>query len=452
MLALSRRLFLSFAATVLVTLSAQAQQSASPPPPKDPPVVFVHGNGDTAALWIAQIWRFESNGYARDQLFAINLKHPSARTDDAKPQEGRSSTEDVMKELAAYVADVKRQTGADKVALVGNSRGANTIRNYVRNGGGKEHVSHVVLGGGVNHGILKSDTAMLGSEFNGNSDFIKRLNDGPSEVVDGVKFMTIRSDRYDKYAQPDGLFIGMAGQPTGISYDGPELKGAVNFVLDGLDHREVSYALSSFVETYRFITGRVPARLEILPQTEAVLNGNVTGITAGAYDNIGVADAKVEIFEVDPRTGARLGEAAHSKTTGADGAWGPFAARSDAYYEFVVAVPGQPITHIYRSPFPRGSNVVHLRPARLAKGDEEAGSVITITRPRGYFGHGRDVFTLDGKTPGGINEGVPGASTGKLVLPAGPPRAVPVRFNLESFAVQSWPASEKRLVLAEFTY
>jgi hypothetical protein len=27
-----------------------------------------------------------------------------------------------------------------------------------------------------------------------------------------------------------------------------------------------------------------------------------------------------------------------------------------------------------------------------------------------------------------------------------------VRFNLESFAVQSWPVSEKRLVIAEFHY
>jgi triacylglycerol lipase len=96
--------------------------------------------------------------------------------------------------------------------------------------------------------------------------------------------------------------------------------------------------------------------------------------------------------------------------------------------------------------------VVHLRPARMAKDDEAAGSVITITRPRGYFGHGRDIFTIDGKTPPGVNEGVPGVSTGKLALPAAAPRAVPVRFNLESFAVQSWPVAEKRLVIAEFHY
>lgn len=418
----------------------------------DPPIVFVHGNGDTAALWIAQIWRFESNGYARDRLQAIDIKYPSARSVDAKPQEGRSSAAEAMQQLADFVAEVKRKTGASKVALVGNSRGANTIRNYVKNGGGKEHVSHVVLGGGVNRGVIISDTALVGSEFNGASDFMRQLNDGPSEVVDGVRFMTLRSEKDDKYAQPDGLFIGMAGKPTGISFDAAALKGAENVVLAGLDHREVSYAPAAFVHTYRFITGRLPDRVEILPEATAVLNGKVTGLTAGSYDNIGVAGAKVTIYAVDPRTGKRLGGAVHSKTAGPDGVWGPFTTPTDSYLEFIVEVPDQPITHIYRSPFPRGSDVLHLRPARFGKGEEGAASVVNISRPRGYFGHGRDIFLIDGVVPEGVNKGVPGASTARLVLPEGPPRSVPVRFNLESFAVQSWPKAENRLVIAEFHY
>jgi len=67
---------------------------------------------------------------------------------------------------------------------------------------------------------------------------------------------------------------------------------------------------------------------------------------------------------------------------------GTFHAKPDAYYEFVIQVPGHAITHIYRSPFPRSSDIVHLRPANLAKGEEAAGSVVVINRPRGYFGHG----------------------------------------------------------------
>ena len=436
---------LAFAALAAIPNLGRAQSS-------DPPIVFVHGNGDTAALWIAQIWHFESNGYPRDRLLALNLRYPSARSVDDKPQEGRSSTAEAMKELADFVATAKQKTGAAKVALVGNSRGANIIRNYVKNGGGKDHVSHVVLGGGVNHGVLLSDTILVGSEFNGSGAFMKQLNEGPDEVVEGVRFMTLRSDSQDKYAQPDGRFLGMPGKPTGLTYDAPALKGAENVVLAGLDHRETSYATAAFVETYRFITGRAPSRLEILPEAEPVLNGQINGITAGTYDNLPVAGAKLTIYAVDPRTGQRLGDAVHSKTAGTDGLWGPFKGRSDAFYEMVIEISGQLTTHIYRSPFPRGSEVVHVRPAIAAKGDETAGSVVTISRPRGYFGQGRDIFLIDGAVPAGVNDGVPGVSNGRLVLPAGPPRTIPVRFNLESFAVMSWPAAENRQVIAEFHY
>ena len=142
----------------------------------------------------------------------------------------------------------------------------------------------------------------------------------------------------------------------------------------------------------------------------------------------------------------------HAKTTGADGLWGPFNARPDAWYEFVIAVPGQAITHIYRSPFPRSSDIVHLRPLSLAKGDAAAGSVVMINRPRGYFGHGRDTFLLDGKVPPGINQGVPGTSSGKLLLPPAPLRPVPARFNDESITLQNWPAKDNHISIAEFHY
>src|SRR5215470_6460580 len=49
-----------------------------------PAVVFVHGNGDSSALWINNIWRFEANGYKRNQLFAIDFPYPSARRDDSR--------------------------------------------------------------------------------------------------------------------------------------------------------------------------------------------------------------------------------------------------------------------------------------------------------------------------------------------------------------------------------
>ena len=446
MLVMFRRAFLVLLAAIATSWAVPAL-AADP----DPPIVFVHGNGDTAGLWITTIWRFESNGYDRNRLFAIDLKNPNARTVDATAQEGRSSTQEVMQQLSAFVDDVLKKTGAKKVALVGNSRGANTIRNYVKNGGGAAKVSHVVLGGGVNHGVLVSDAVLVGSEFNGSSEFMKQLNGGADEVVAGVKFMTIRSDKNDKYAQPDGLFVGMPGKPTGIGYDGPALKGATNIVIANIDHRETSFSPQAFVATYKFITGRDPKK-DITREAKPVLNGVVTGITGGAYDNVPVNGAKVEIYKIDAKTGERQGKPVLSKTTGADGVWGPFTGQSNAYYEFVIEVPGQPITHIYRSPFTRGSNYVYLRPAQIDKADASAGSVVVMSRPRGYFGVDRDRMSLDGKPPQGVNPGVPGASTAKVVLPAAPQRTVVAIFRSETIPARNWPLADKHISIAEFTY
>ena len=92
---------------------------------------------------------------------------------------------------------------------------------------------------------------------------------------------------------------------------------------------------------------------------------------------------------------------------------------------------------------------MHLRPATFAKGDEGAGAVVVMSRPRGYFGVGRDKFTLDGKVPPGISDGVPAVSTGKLAFDAGP-RTVPAVFNNETIATRTWPAKDNHLVIAEF--
>ena len=445
---LSRRTVLGAAAATLAPAVALAQR---PPADAGPPVVmFVHGNGDSSALWINNIWRFEANGYKRNQLFAIDFAYPSARRADAKPEPFRSSSEDQMKELASLVAQALKATRRRKLALVGSSRGGNAIRSYLRNGGGAEFVSHAVLCGTPNKGVVNSDSLLIGSEFNGAFPFLKGLNGGPDDLVRGVEMMAIRSDTNDKFSQPDGRFVGAPGKPTGVGYDSSELRGAKNVILDGLDHREVAFNKLAFAAMYEFIASKPPASMFIAQEPMPTLSGRVTGIADGLYTNLPVAGAEVEIHEVDPKTGERKQSAPlHRRVTGEDGVWGPFVGRSDAYYEFVLRIAAQPITHTYRSPFLRSSDVVHLRPGELAKGDETAGAVVTMSRPRGYFGVGRDKFSLDGKVPPGINEGVPGVSTGKLAFDAGP-RTVLAVFNNETIPARTWPVKENHLVIAEF--
>ena len=102
------------------------------------------------------LWRMESNGISRDRMFAINFTDPLARTDDSVAEQNRSSTEDQRRELGDAIKELKRRTGAARVALVANSRGGYPVRSYIKNGGAAE-VSHAVLCGVPNHGVYDWD-------------------------------------------------------------------------------------------------------------------------------------------------------------------------------------------------------------------------------------------------------------------------------------------------------
>jgi hypothetical protein len=234
------------------------------------------------------------------------------------------------------------------------------------------------------------------------------------------------------------------------------LRGATNVVLPGLDHREVAYHPRAFAEIFAFVAGRAPDRLSVVPEARPMLDGLVTGTPNGVQTNRPVEGASVEVFRTDPETGARLGEGPlHRRVTGADGRWGPVAVAPDWTLEFVLAQPGGGAltTHVYRSPFPRSSSVVHLRAARpLTDADRAAGGVLLMTRPRGYFGVPRDALLLDGRVPPEVPRGVARVSVATLRLPPGElGRPVAALFNEERVVARAWPAAENRIAVAELT-
>jgi hypothetical protein len=456
-MSISRRTILMGAAVLPLAASSVGSRTAAQTGPAAststdiPPILFVHGNGDHAALWMTQLWRMESNGIPRDRMMAINFTDPLARTDDAVEQPDRSSTTQQRRELGDAIAELKRRTGAPRVALVANSRGGNPVRSFIKMGGGTD-VSHAVLCGVPNHGVYAWDEG-LGNEFNGRGPFLRGLNEGESEVTDGTAFLTLRSDGSDKYAQPDGRLIGKPGTPTGITFEGPALRGATNLVLGTLDHRETGFHPRAFREIYKFITGREPARIAIVPETAVILGGLVTGTPGGVPTNRPVADASVEVFRVAPETGERIGGAFHISRTSMDGRWGPAQVEPTWPLEIVLTSAGSPTTHFYRSPFPRSSDVVHLRAGRaLGAADAGAGAVVMMSRVRGYFGLPRDIVLLDGKEPTDVKSGVPTDSLTAVRLPTAElGRPVVALFNQERIVARAWPAAENRISVAEFT-
>lgn len=427
-----------------------------------PPIVFVHGNGDTAALWQTTVWRFESNGWPRERLHAIQVPYPLSRDDDSKAQPGRSSTAENMAYLKAEVDKVLKTTGAAKVVLVANSRGGYAVRNYISNGGGDKTVSHAILGGTPNHGVWSIAGFREANEFSGTGPFLKALNAPKNaagdEVTGPVHWMTIRSDNNDKYAQPDGVWIGQKGKPTGVSYAGPELKGAKNVVLARADHRETAFSQAAFNAMFTFITGNAPRVQGVTPEKVVTLNGAITGLGVDSLDpktgnfsnNLPVPGAQLQVYASNPATGARVGPALLQRTVGADGQWGPLVTSPNTPLEFVVSVPGYATTHIYRSPFPRSSRIVFLRPERMADADKNSPAIVTMTRPRGYLDPTRDTMRLDGAAPLGVPPGA-GASSAK-VKPADAMRPVVAEFNGERVTGQTWPAAQGHVVVLELTY
>lgn len=426
-----------------------------------PPIVFVHGNGDSAALWQATLWRFESNGWPTERLHAIDVPYPLARDADNKPQAGRTSTAEHMAFLREEVQSVLRRTGAKQVVLVGNSRGGNAIRNYICNGGGAAVVSHAILGGTPNHGVQAIPGLNEANEFSGTGPFLKQLNAPQNaqgdEVCGPTRWMTIRSDNNDKFAQPDGQWLGMKGKPTLVGFDGPELKGATNVVIPKIDHRETSYSVPAFEATYQFITGRAPQQA-LAKQVQPVLNGKLVGLGVDPLDaasgnfvnNLPLRGARLEVFETQAATGQRQGAAVHTQTVGADGYWGPFQARGGATYEFVIQAPGYATTHIYRSAFPRSSQLIHMRPERANDADRAAQAVLSFVRPRGYFDPGRDAMSLDGQSLPGVPAGA-GVASSRLRWNEHTQRSVVGSFNGEKVVGLTWPMTQGHTTVLELT-
>lgn len=449
-------------ASLLLLVPLFTEPALEPPRPRveaDPvPVIFVHGNGDHAGLWDNTIWRFESNGYPRDRLFAVDLPHPLASSTPSVREVNRSTPDEQAAALAAFITRVLIRTGASKVALVGSSRGGLTIRHYVRFGGGAAHVSHVITCGTPNHGVMALAGMQPENEFNGLSPYLRALNGG-SEVVRGVRFLALRSDSLDKYAQPTGAALGAPGMQTGVDALSPALRGATNLVLPGTDHREVAFGPEAFAAQYRFITGRTPRTLKIEPEHVIVLNGMVSGTVAGAPTNLPLRGAQVVVHETDTATGLRTAEAVHRVTTRDDGLWGPFRARPGVVYEFEVVAPDSSVLlHLYRAPFPRSSQVVNLRlpapPARRAGGGpSNADSVaVQIVRPRGYLGAGRDTLRVDGELARGITPGVPTVDRSIWWFDASQARSVRMEFNGQTLVMRTPSADRRRVVMAEIQH
>lgn len=285
-----------------------AEAETSPPPEVQCdtcryPVVMVHGflaSGDT---WAPFQQLFTSNGYHPDLIFAFDWNSLNQGANHVAL-------------LDAFIDRVLAKTGAPKVRLIGHS-----------------------AGGGLGYSYL-SDPARA-AKVDGYVHIGSMTQSGAAGPGGSVATLNIWSPG-DKVAQ------------------GGDIPGAVNIQLDDKDHYQVATCAASFAAVWAFFHHEPPSQTTVTPQDIVCIGGKALYFG----ENTPLVNAKIEIYPVDPATGARL-SADPWQTWYSDslGRWGPTNVEGGVTYEFVTTPPnaGQRKVHYFREGFRHLNALVYLR-------------------------------------------------------------------------------------------
>lgn len=96
---------------------------------KNEPVIFIHGNSDSAAGWEKSIEHFASKGYKPSEMYAMTWG-------DANPLKAANQhhSKQNLEEVRAFIEAVKKYTGAEKVDVIGHSMGVTLARKAIQGG------------------------------------------------------------------------------------------------------------------------------------------------------------------------------------------------------------------------------------------------------------------------------------------------------------------------------
>lgn len=175
-----------------------------------------------------------------------------------------------------------------------------------------------------------------------------------------------RAARVAKYIGIDGL--SAAACPGGVPCMGIWARGDaaralgpddnVQFAEQG--HTQVVGSAESFVEQYRFFTGRTPRTTLVLPEPPGRVK--IAGRALNYPANTGLAGVTLRLWQVSPFTGARVTRRPDATVVlGADGNFGPFKVSGDQRYELSVTRPESGFEqHFYYEPFLRSNSLLRL--------------------------------------------------------------------------------------------
>jgi triacylglycerol lipase len=101
------------------------------------PVIFIHGNSDSAAGWKNSVETFSKNGYKPGEMYAMTWG-----PNNALKAGQQYHSEKYLSEVRAFIQAVKEYTGASKVDVIGHSMGVTLARKAIAGGTGVDSQTH----------------------------------------------------------------------------------------------------------------------------------------------------------------------------------------------------------------------------------------------------------------------------------------------------------------------
>jgi pimeloyl-ACP methyl ester carboxylesterase len=285
-----------------------------------------------------------------------------------------------------------QQYQSQKQRFVANGYPADRIVAYEHNGDGFDTAGFAAgLGAVVDQVKMKFGTSKvyLAAHSRGGGVVGAYLNDAQNAA------------KVAKYVALDA--IGACGVPSGVA--------CLSLTQAGLSqkHVEVCTSAEAFKQQYKHFVGEDPKVVDVVRQKGmATISGRAQNFPA----NTGRAGAKVNVWEVDGNTGARVGTAALATfMIAADGNWGPAMVDPDKFYEFeLINTEGGATQHFYQQRFLRSTDFVRL----LTGGPDSDSSMNTnksdkhvallVSRQREWTM--TDVLEISTMTPSGNREPV----------------------------------------------
>jgi hypothetical protein len=266
------------------------------------PVVLVHGflaSGDT---WSSFAQAFRVLGQCPERIVAYDWNTLNQQANHAAA-------------LDAVIDAVRARTGAAQVDLIGHSAGGGLGYAYLADSARAAKVAHYVHIGSMHQKQPAGPT--------GNIPTLNLWSDGDRVVP------------------------------------GQEIPGATNIMLPGIDHYQIATSVESFLAVYLFFNdNQLPKVEEWAPQKQVRIGGRALFFG----ENKPAAGAKVELFYLDPRTGARTDTTAVTVTADERGYWVLPEVRTSIPVELVVRAGNnaRPV-HYFREGFMQPHDLVYLR-------------------------------------------------------------------------------------------